>query len=282
MRASPASPTREALVAALNGVLGDYLLASDNPLAIPMQLRRREGEPRRRLVLLIHGVCMNDRGWERGGHDHGEALARDLEVEPMYLLYNSGRHVSENGRELAGVLAALLAERDAELTILAHSMGGLVARSACHYAAEAGHAWPRRLDKLVFLGTPHLGAPLERGGRWLELLLGVSPYSAPIARLGMIRGAGITDLRHGASTPLPAGVACFTLAGTRDVLVPVASALGRHENPARRLGFPEAHCWIGRGLGHFDLLEHPEVYAQLRAIMTPAAPPPGRRTRADE
>ncbi len=223
---------------------------------------------------------MSDRGWERSGHDHGEALARDLGVEPMYLLYNSGRHVSENGRELAAVLEALLAERDAELTILAHSMGGLVARSACHHAAEAGHAWPQRLDKLVFLGTPHLGAPLERGGRWLELLLGVSPYSAPLARLGTIRGAGITDLRHGIATPLPPDVPCFALAGTRDVLVPVASALGRHEDPTRRLGFPEERCWIGRGIGHFDLLDHPEVYARLRAIMTPDAPPRDRRTRA--
>ena len=184
------------LLSVLNGVLGDHLAATGNPLAIPMQLRR-EGEPRRRIVLLIHGVCMSDRGWSRNGHDHGEALARDLGVEPMYLLYNSGRPIAENGRELADVLEALLAERDAELTILAHSMGGLVARSACHYAAESGHAWPRRLARIVFLGTPHLGAPLERGGRWLELLLGVSPYSAPIARLGMIRGAGITDLRHG-------------------------------------------------------------------------------------
>src|SRR4030095_6511356 len=121
------------LLAVLNGLLGDHLAASETPLAIPMQLRRREGELRRQLVLLIHGVCMNDRGWQRGGHSHGEALARDLGVEPMYLLYNSGRHVSENGRELAAVLEALLAERDAELTILAHRMGRLVARSACHY-----------------------------------------------------------------------------------------------------------------------------------------------------
>ena len=277
---APESPVGSGtLLSVLNGVLGDHLAASENPLAIPMQLRR-EGEPRRRLLLLIHGLCMNDRGWNRSGHDHGEALAREHGYEPVYLLSHTGRPIAENGRELASVLEALLAERDAELTVLAHSMGGLVARSACQHGAEAGHAWLRRLRRLVFLGTPHHGAPLERGGRWLELLLGVSPYSAPLARLGMVRSAGITDLRHGIATPLPAEVACHALAGTRDVLVPVASALGRHEDPARRLGFPETHCWIGRGLGHFDLLDHPEVYAQLRAITTPAAPPRGRRTPA--
>ena len=84
-----------------------------------------------------------------------------------------------------------------ELVIIGHSMGGLVARSACHYGALARHEWMRHLDKLVFVGTPHHGAPLERGGNWVDLLLGASRYSAPLARLGKIRSAGITDLRFG-------------------------------------------------------------------------------------
>jgi hypothetical protein len=154
-------------------------------------------------------------------------------------------------------------------------MGGLVARSACHFGAEAGHAWPSRLRRLVCLGTPHRGAPLERGGRWLELVLGASPYTAPIGRLGMLRSAGITDLRHGRvcdgePAPVPAGVECFALAGSRDALVPVASAHALHG----------AERWLGPGLGHFDLLDAAVVYARLVAIMTPGAPPPDRRTRA--
>ena len=307
-------PRSDALLSALNGVLGDHLAASQNPLAIPMQLRR-DGEtlPLERaalaaalpvasgkLLVLVHGLCMNDRRWDRNGHDHGAALARDLGHTPVYLLYNSGRHVSENGREFAVLLEALVGawpEPVDELVILAHSMGGLVARSACHQGARAGHAWVGRLRKLVFLGTPHHGAPLERGGSWLEMLLGVSPYSAPLARLGMLRSAGITDLRYGnvrdedwrdrdrferdgdcrAAAPLPAGVACYALAaalGRRDRhpssrllgdgLVPLDSALGRHAEPARTLAFPEPHCWIGQGMNHFDLLDHTEVYARLR------------------
>ena len=38
------SAEREALQAAANGVLGDHLAASANPLAIPMRLRR-DGQP---------------------------------------------------------------------------------------------------------------------------------------------------------------------------------------------------------------------------------------------
>jgi pimeloyl-ACP methyl ester carboxylesterase len=281
-------PRAESWRSALNGVLGDHLAASGNPLALPMQLRS-EGRalslerdalaaalPRAggRVLVLVHGLCMSDRGWTRNGHDHGRALARDLDVTPLHLLYNSGRPITEIGRELSALLERLLDAWPAgppELAILGHSMGGLVARSACRHAAEAGHVWPGGLRKLVFLGTPHHGAPLERGGRWLEGALGVSPYTVPLARLGAGRSAGLRDLRHGDATPLPAGVACYAAAGTLgpgpigDGLVPLASALGRHRRPEQTLAFPEAHTWIGSGLGHFDLLDHPEVYARLRA-----------------
>ncbi len=305
-------PRSDAVLCALNGVLGDYLAASGNPLALSMQLRRdgealplqREALTRRlpdaggKLLLLVHGLCMNDRQWTRGGHDHGAALARDLGVTPVYLLYNTGRHVSLNGRELAGLLEALLESWPVvveELAIVAHSMGGLVARSACQVGGEARQAWPRRLRQLVFLGTPHHGAPLERGGSWVDLLLGVSPYTAPLGRLGTVRSAGITDLRYGnvcdndwqgrnrfdrdgdrrTAVPLPAGVACHALAGTRDVLVPVASALGRHRDSARTLAFPAAHTWVGPGLNHFDLLDDEEVYGRIRAALAPAGPQTG-------
>jgi hypothetical protein len=176
--------------------------------------------------------------------------------------------------------------------MVTHSMGGLVARSACHYAALARAEWPRHLRHLVFLGTPHHGAPLERGGHWVDALLGVSRYAAPLARLGKIRSAGVTDLRFGhvldehrdargrfawggdrrRELRLPAGVRCYAIAGTRtrgpggklsgDGLVPVASALGRHPNPALTLAFDET--WIGFGTGHLELLDRPEVHAVIR------------------
>jgi hypothetical protein len=99
----------------------------------------------------------------------------------------------------------------------------------------------------------------------------VSPYTAPLARLGRLRSAGITDLRYGNPAPLPTGVACYALAAARgpgpigDGLVPVESALGRDADPAKTLAFPEANCWVGSGMGHFDLLDGREVYGRLRA-----------------
>jgi hypothetical protein len=295
------SPRREALLAALNGVLGDHLAASANPLAIPMSLRGpRRG---RKIVVLAHGLCMNDLQWSRRGHDHGAALARDLGYTPVYLRYNSGLHVSINGRAFAGELETLIdrwPEPVEELAIVAHSMGGLIARSACWYGASAGHAWTGHLRNLVFLGTPHQGAPLERGGNWVDVLLAAAPYAAPFARLGKIRSAGITDLRHGnlldedwqgrdrfertrddrRAVPLPEGVRCHAVAATTgerpgdlndrllgDGLVPLSSALGRHEDPNLSLPFPDSRQWVGTGLNHLDLLDRAEVYERIRTWM---------------
>ena len=303
---------REALVAALNGVLGDYLAATDNPLATPLALRS-EGHPLRlesaalarrlpdaggRLLVLAHGLCMGDLQWRRQGHDHGAALGRDLGYTPVYLHYNSGRHISLNGRAFARELEQLIGQWPQSLerlVILGHSMGGLVARSALHCARLEGHRWPARLDDLVFLGTPHHGSPLERAGHWADVVLEATPYAAPFARLGKVRSAGITDLRHGnlvdedwvgrdrfvlrggdrQHLPLPDGVRCYAIAASLaakgsaarrlgDGLVPLASALGRHRDPARALHFAKDRQWIGYEMGHLDRLSRPEVYARLR------------------
>ncbi len=305
------SPAREAALSALNGVLGDHLVAKNNPLAVPMQLRRH-GKPvnpqalsaaiqqsNGKLAIMVHGICMNDLQWNRQGHDHGAALARDLGFMPLYLQYNSGLHISENGRNFSDLLETInvQAPQPLELAIIAYSMGGLVARSACHYGNASGYTWPHHLRKLLFLGAPHHGAPLEQGGNWINIMLETSPYSAPFARLGKIRSSGFTDLRYGyvtdvdwkgrdrfsysggqrAHIPLPKGVDCYAIAATTakesnnlhdgligDGLVPLSSALGCHKKAELNLLFPESHQWIGRNMNHLDLLNDPEVYATIK------------------
>ncbi len=317
-----ASPEREAVLAALNGVLGDRLRLTGNPLAQPMVLRHggqtlalkppsamaaqlgTQASPH--LVLLVHGLCMNDAQWRRKGHDHGEVLAQALGATPVYLRYNSGQHTSTNGRELASLLEQLVSAWPMPLeriTIVGHSMGGLVARSAVAVAGGVSMRWPSLLRELVFLGTPHHGAPLERAGHGVDLLLAATPFTLPFTRLGQLRSAGITDLRHGhvrdadwqgrdrfespedhrVPLPLPDSVACFavaaTLAGQRglladrltgDGLVPLQSALGQHDDPARRLVFDKDHQHIVYRTGHLDLLSSPAVAAQLLAWLRPA------------
>jgi pimeloyl-ACP methyl ester carboxylesterase len=308
----PPRPEREAVVAALNGVLGDHLAATDNPLAVTMALRR-SGRPlplerlalratltdaTPNVLLLLHGLCMNDLQWQRAGHDHGESLARDLGYTPVYLHYNSGLSISTNGRILAQLMERLY---DAwpmpiqRLVMLGHSMGGLVARSAIHHGAlmqRGAMRWPGRVNDLVCLGTPHQGAPLERAGHGVDRLLGAAPYAAPLARLGKVRSAGINDLRLGnvlsapagddgthrsAQVGLPDGTRCYAMAASLgppagslksrllgDGLVPVASALGQHRDLDRRLDFAPERQAVVHDTGHLDLLSSTEVYRLLR------------------
>ncbi|MDP1780368.1 MAG: alpha/beta hydrolase [Hydrogenophaga sp.] len=313
------SPGREAVLAALNGVMGDRLLAQNNPLAQRMELRlaglalpmERPAPLRERLagasphlLLMLHGLCMNDTQWLRNGHDHGAFLAQALGCTPVYVRYNSGLHTSINGRELAGQLERLVAQWPTleSITVLGHSMGGLLARAAVFYGRQMGHRWPAQLKHLVFLGTPHHGAPLERAGHGVDVLLSASPFTLPFTQLGMLRSAGITDLRHGhvldddwqgrgrfdsphdhrVPLPLPEGVACFTVAATLapqrglmadrltgDGLVPLRSALGQHDEAARRLVFAKDSQRTVYRTGHLELLSSPVVAQQLVQWLAP-------------
>ena len=207
--------------------------------------------------------------------------------------------IFENGRQLTQILEEFTKRLsdDTELFILAHSMGGLVSRSAYHYAKVYGHGWPAKLSKLIFLGTPHHGAPLERGGNLIDAFLEANQYSAPISRLGKIRSTGITDLRYGnivdedwnkndrftpagdqrQPVPLPTNVQCYVIAATisasstkigddlvGDGLVPLDSGLGKHKKPNLNLSFPADNQWIGRKMKHLELLNHSKVYDKIK------------------
>lgn len=316
----PPNPEREAVLAVLNGVMGDQLEASHNPLATRMGLRLNgqalnwlappaPGAVSGKVLMTLHGLCMNELQWQPPGQathpSHAAALASALGYTAVDVRYNTGRHISENGRDLAAHLEQLLTHWPVpvqDITVLAHSMGGLVARSAVQAARELGLHWPDHLKHLVFLGTPHHGAPLEKAGNWVDVLLGSTPYTAPFAKLGQLRSAGITDLRYGHvqdadwqghdrfarrpdtrhPLPLPEGVACYTVAasvaGARsplaerllgDGLVPLHSALGQHKAPRRRLIFAKPNCCTLYGMNHLQLLHDPRVTQQLLHWLTP-------------
>jgi hypothetical protein len=312
------SAPREAVLAALNGVMGDRLAESDNPLATQMSLRFKneplnwEAMPDKALLtgkvlIVIHGLCMNDLQWtvqlDERTVNHAETLASKLGYTPVYVRYNTGLHTSQNGQMLSNqleLLSALWPVPLTEISVLVHSMGGLVTRSAVHAAQHSKRHWVNKLKNIVFIGTPHHGAPLEKAGNWIDVLLGATPYSAPFKKLAELRSSGITDLRFGyvldsdwqgpdrfkpktkqqhidrEHLPLPEGVACFTVAATLaakrslladrligDGLVPLNSALGVHSDPVRSLVFAKSSQLIIYRTSHMALLGSAEVSEQL-------------------
>ncbi len=306
---------REAIRSALNGVVGDHMEEKENPLKITMQFRHQSKTIpldskslhktyptiNGKILLMVHGSCMNDIQWTRKEHNHGAALAKDLDKTPIYLHYNSGLHISSNGQNFNEILEILVQNWPVpieELIIVAHSMGGLVSRSALHYGQLQEKTWTKHLKKIVFLGTPHHGAPLERIGNYFDVVLESTPYAKPFARLGKIRSAGITDLRYGniidedwqdndrfeiqgdqrQCIPLPEQIECYSIAAAigkaknsvsyrmlGDSLVDVKSALGQHKNPSKQLNFKKKNTWIAYENTHMDLLSNPDIYDKIKS-----------------
>ena len=301
------SERRDVLIGALNGVLGDLLASKGNPLALPMTFHHASepvdwDEPgavptaRGKVMVMIHGLCMTEHCWTRRPGEKPVQSVGDLAVElgytPMALRYNSGRSIAENGQELAEQLEMLQARWPVairDLTLLGHSMGGLLTRSAMAHGERLGHEWPGRLRHVAFLGTPHHGAPLERAGAWLDTLLHRIPHTRPFAGLSRRRSQGIRDLGCGRIGParasawtLPEGVRSLAIAGTLsgqadpgglsgalqhlagDGLVPVSSALGKPAGPDQDPDWPDHTPVVLTDTSHMDLLRSAEVLRCLR------------------
>jgi pimeloyl-ACP methyl ester carboxylesterase len=300
-------------LAALNGLIGDRLEREGSPLHVPLAIRV-DGRPvsteaeavaeafpgaTPRIVVFLHGLMETEHAWRYGGHEtYGARLKRDVGATHVDVRYNTGRHVSENGRSLADELEALTAAWPTHIdriALVGHSMGGLVARSACHHAAERGDAWVRKVRHVISLGTPHMGAPLEEAVHVAAAGLAALPETRPFGNFLRRRSAGIRDLRRGSlvdedwqgrepdalraavckEIPLLDGAThCFVsatitrserhpigrLIGDWLVLQPSASGRGR----ARRIPFRDEDGLHVGGAHHLALLNHPAVYERLR------------------
>jgi len=322
-------------LAILNGAHGDLVAREVPALAVqmavrvdgravpvePAALRTAFPDAGSRLAVFLHGLTETESSWcFRAERHHGRAdvsfgtqLHDDLGLTPVYLRYNTGLHISDNGRSLDALLAALV---DAwpvpvqDVVLIGHSMGGLVARSALHQAGGGtpeAHRWTTLVRDTITLGSPHLGAPLERGVHRLTAVLGGLPETRPLARLLALRSVGIKDLRRGTLVeadwsgrdlddrapgthtyvPLHDGARHFVVLATvsrnpngriadllGDVMVLPRSATG-DTGDDDRLVFPPDHVHRIGGLHHLDLLNHPLVYERIRdwLVARPDAPP---------
>ena len=299
--------------AALNGVFGDHLEASGNPLATDMTLMTPthalsldsealalalpQASPH--LVILVHGLSLSELGWNRNGATSvGSRLQDELGCTPLYLRYNSGRHISTNGQEFEQQLEQLCQAWPVplqSLSLIGHSMGGLVIRSACCYGQRNQSRWLQHLQRVACLGSPHHGSPLEKAGHALDVFMQKIPYTAPLA-FSRHRSAGIKDLRHGdlldedwqghdldqprpaphKVVPLLPRVDYYFAAASLgkhhddplghllgDLLVRKDSAMGAHDNELRKLNIKAENCRVFHEKNHFDLIDDEQVQQQI-------------------
>jgi pimeloyl-ACP methyl ester carboxylesterase len=310
------TPLGGAGIGVINGLIGDALERDRSALQEPLCVRvdDRPVPPERdslaaafpnatpRIVVFVHGLMGTELGWRLGARkgipSYGERLEAELGFTPVYVRYNTGRHISENGRSLADELEQIVAAWPVEVeevALIGHSMGGLVCRSACHQAALDDLGWAGHVRQVVSLGTPHLGAPLAQGVHYLAYGLNKLPETRPYGAFFGRRSSGIRDLRQGSlvdsdwrdrdpdalaavaceEIPLLEGAThCFvaaTITATGvdplgrligDTLVLQPSASGRSKK--RRIPFEEEYGIHVGGTHHIALLNHPRVYEKLR------------------
>jgi pimeloyl-ACP methyl ester carboxylesterase len=308
------TPKLHYIVGAVNGVCGDYLLQQHNPIGLPMVIYDHYGEVQKgeltgHIVLFIHGLCMNHLDWSSMSYGGiGEKLLAQRDNNTMlYLNYNTGRRISANGRSLSNTLEDLVRRNPgiSRISLIGHSMGGLVARSALFYGKLQVYSWLDITENLVCLGSPHHGAALERFGFNLQQKLGRFPIVKIIGHIGNIRSNGILDLRHGSirdddwehnsmrlgflddnrrPAPLPSHVQTYLVAASveskkknktdrqifGDYLVSIPSALGEHPNSRFHLKVPESHKAIFYGLNHFNIHRNSSVAEQIAMWFYPA------------
>ena len=223
----------------LNGAFGDQLAARHDWRAIRMSFRRHgadvpvadlrlspapDGRPRK-TVVFVHGLMGDEIIWQTGaGPDDlrfGPRLQQELGVQCLYVRYNSGLHISENGQLLQQLLTELVATWPAavgELVLVGHSMGGLVIRSAGYYASKSSPddsrtesapatsqppaatnqpTWLGRLRDVFLLGVPNDGSFLEQNSHFTALILRKINLWPTRAISGLLdkRSNGIKDLR---------------------------------------------------------------------------------------
>lgn len=298
------------IVAAVNGLIGDELRMLDDPQAIKMSIRKDGDDvvatpfPLRQvyptasshLVVFVHGLCEDDESWSRRqksvGNTYLERIAEDTDGTPVLLRFNTGLNVSENGRHLDVLLRQLIDAWPVDvtrMTLVGHSMGGLVVRAATNYATAGGELWPQLVKDIVCLGTPHTGARLEKVVHLGSKLLRFWPESAPFRTILETQSGGVVDLRHGyishdewegqdltsqwgldriAAAPLPHAEYHFvaaTLGATRnhplsavlgDLLVHFSSAtgMGKHGPVVEGARFEYLPS-----VDHYTLLNHPQI-----------------------
>jgi len=193
--------TLQLFQAGMSGLLGASLPKELHyPERMQFQYQGRQSTPneiarvyleqpeRKDIVFFIHGLMYDETCWHASGFNMTEAFEGDFSIFPVHVRYNTGLHISENGSELAHLMEELFRNiRDfaGDWHIVAHSMGGLVSRSALHQAEKAGMGFTKCIDRVFLLCTPNRGAPLEKGAQLARQILKAVPYPLQYTAQGL-------------------------------------------------------------------------------------------------
>lgn len=223
------SPKGRFVVSAVNGLIGDKLVAEGSPLAIEIGIRRDgrdvpltpDGvaaaypEASDALVVFLHGLCETEDYWARRSRprradgssaaSYGARLEADEGWSPVFVRANTGLTLAETGVALSSLLTRLVEAWPTDvrrIALVGHSMGGLIARAACAVCLESSievdeGPWTDKVTNIVTLGAPHTGSPVERSIARGIRAAAHAPELLPLARIFEQRSVGVLDLHDG-------------------------------------------------------------------------------------
>ncbi len=292
------------VVSAVNGLIGDKLVAQGSPLAIEIGVRRDgrdvpltpEGlaaaypEASDAVVVFLHGLCETENYWDRRSRPRPAdgsstpSYGARLEVEegwsPVFVRMNTGVTLAEAGVALNALLGRVVDAWPTDvrrIALVGHSMGGLIARAACAVSTTADRDWTGRVTDVVTLGAPHTGSPVERTIARGIRAAAHAPELLPLARIFEQRSVGVLDLHDGMpedAAHVPHAhyrlvAATLSKSPTHPIAETVGDYLVQYRSAVGLLPgdvemFPGADVLHVGGADHFDLLNHDDVYAALR------------------
>jgi len=298
------TPSGSGVQAVANALWGDHLDGDEGGLGITLGIRDPQGrklgldgpslqaaypQADGRIVLLLHGLGETERSWFRDPDSIGlDARLADNGFSPLLLRYNTGRSIEANGSDLSALIDEVVEHWPVEVvdvSIIGHSMGGLVARSAVVAALEDGQRWSDSARHIIALGSPHLGTPWEKGVSLLSRGLRFLPETKPLERFLETRSAGIRDLRlgsirEGSSASPDAGPDQHFVAGvvTSESTNPIGILLGdlvvtpsSGTGQGRRRTIEATNIKVVGGQNHANLLTDKAVHEQVLEWL--ASPP---------
>jgi hypothetical protein len=210
---------REAGASLLTYELYPLGLAGTSLPALPRLWSRNS--PKRSPVLFIHGILHNPSAFVWLLQRLASAGWRDFAEMNLYTMFHSIPKMAE--QTASNVDALLKRYHVKKVDIIAHSMGGIVARYYIQHLAG-----DRKVKNLITLGTPHQGTALSQMVR-LNHIRELLPNSLTLNGLNQC--------------PLPQRTQCLSISGSLDVMVKPANAF-----------WPGVRNVELRGVGHAGLL----------------------------
>ena len=303
------------VVSAVNGLIGDKLVADGSPLAIEIGIRQDgrdvpltpDGlaaaypDASDAIVVFLHGLCETENYWDRRSRpkradgsstaSYGARLREDEGWSPVFVRANTGMSLAETGVALSSLLTRLVDAWPTDvrrIALVGHSMGALIARAACAVSLAEDEPWTEKVTNIVSLGGPHTGSPVERTIARGIRVAAHAPELMPLARVFEQRSVGVLDLHDGMPEDRAAvpNAKYHLVAATlsRSPRHPLAATVGDYLVQYRSaVGllpgdvemFPGADVLHVPGADHFDLLNHDDIYAALRGWLSN----PSRSTR---